>query len=374
MKLFEYQGQKLLDEYGIPVPGGKLAFSVDEAGAIMKEIGRKVVIKAQVLTGGRGKAGGVKVVSTEEEAKTAARQILGMKINDIPVNKVFVSPAVDIEKEFYVSIAVNSGEKRIECIVCEEGGIEIEEVAIKSPEKIHKIPLSRELLSDEKVIMKELIKVFDPLLVGEILQIIAKIFDLFIKNDCSLVEINPLVLDKKGSLIALDAKIVIDDNGLFKHPSLEELRNMEEYSRDELDAKAASLAFVSLEGNIGCMVNGAGLAMATMDLIKYFGGEPANFLDIGGSSDPQKVVHGLKILIRNKNLKAILINIFGGITRCDDIAKGLVEAEKEFSIELPLVIRLIGTNDREGIEILKTGGFTAFSSLTEAVKNVVSLK
>ncbi len=198
-------------------------------------------------------------------------------------------------------------------------------------------------------------------------------FNLFIENDCSLVEINPLVIDQNNQLIALDAKIVIDDNALFKHPDLEKLKNTEEYSPDELDAKNASLAFVSLDGNIGCMVNGAGLAMATMDLIKYFGEKPANFLDIGGSSNPQKVVDGLKILLRNKSIKAILINIFGGITRCDDIARGLVEAEKEFNINIPLVIRLIGTNDREGIEILKNNGFTAFSGLTEAVKAVVNL-
>ena len=196
-------------------------------------------------------------------------------------------------------------------------------------------------------------------------------FELFIQNDCSLLEINPLVIDQNNDLIALDAKIVIDDNALFKHPELEEFKNPEEFSQDEIDAKNASLAFVSLDGKIGCMVNGAGLAMATMDLIKYYGEEPANFLDIGGSSNPKKVIDGLKILLRNKKVEAILLNIFGGITRCDDIATGLVEAEKEIKIKLPLVIRLIGTNDKEGMEILQNNGFSAFNDLAEAVKAVV---
>lgn len=373
MKLFEYQAKKLLKDYDIPEPGGQAASSADEAYEIVSKMNGKAVIKAQVLTGGRGKAGGVKIVSSALEAKSAAREILQMIIKDNPVHKVLVTSAVDIKKEIYVSIVVNSGEKRIECIISEEGGIEIEDTAVNAPEKIHKIPLSLEILSEEKKVVDQLAKIFDLKFTRDIFSIIKKMFNLFIENDCSLVEINPLVIDQNNQLIALDAKIVIDDNALFKHPDLEKLKNTEEYSPDELDAKNASLAFVSLDGNIGCMVNGAGLAMATMDLIKYFGEKPANFLDIGGSSNPQKVVDGLKILLRNKSIKAILINIFGGITRCDDIARGLVEAEKEFNINIPLVIRLIGTNDREGIEILKNNGFTAFSGLTEAVKAVVNL-
>ena len=371
MKLFEYQARKLLDDYNIPVPTGEVASSSDEVFRIVTKMSGKVVIKAQVLTGGRGKAGGIKLVSSAEEAKAASADILKMNIKDNPVHKVLVTPAIDIKKEFYISILVNRSDKTIDCIICNEGGVEIEEIAVTSPEKIHKISVSMEILSQEKKIMSQLTEIFDPRLSKEILSIIKKMFDLFIQKDCSLVEINPLVLDKNGKIFALDAKIVIDDNSLYKHPDLEEFKNKEEYSQDEIDAKNASLAFVSLDGKIGCMVNGAGLAMATMDLIKYFGEEPANFLDIGGSSNPKKVVDGLKILLRNKKVKAILLNIFGGITRCDDIAKGLIEAEKQLEIGLPLVIRLIGTNDKEGIAILENNGFSAFSDLAEAVKAVV---
>ncbi len=372
MKLFEYQAQKLLNDFDIPSPGGKVATTAEEAVEIMQKTGDRAVIKAQVLTGGRGKAGGIAVVSSAEEARSAAERILKMSIRDNPVHKVFVTPTIDVKRELYTSILVNSGEKTIECMICAEGGIEIEEIAATSPEKIHRIPLSSEVFIEDRIIMERLGKIFNAGLAMKMRPLIEKMFNLFVENDCSLFEINPLAIDQNGGLTALDAKIVIDDNALFKHPGLEEMKNPEEYSQDEIDARKASLAFVSLDGRIGCMVNGAGLAMATMDLIKYFGGEPANFLDIGGSSNPGKVVDGLNILLRNKNIKAILLNIFGGITRCDDIAKGLVEAEKEFHIKLPLVIRLIGTNDMEGIAILKKNGFNAFSDLAEAVKSVVS--
>lgn len=371
MKLFEYQAQALLKEYQIPVPGGKVAASPDDVYSIVSGMKGKAVIKAQVLTGGRGKAGGIKVVSSAPEAKTATQMILGLVIKDNPVHKVFVTPAVEIKKEIYVSIVLNSGAKRLECIISDQGGVDIEELADKHPKKIHKIPVSFEIIKQGTEIQSKLTPLFGIALASQVFSVIEKMLRLYVEKDCSLVEINPLALDETGSLLALDAKIVIDDNALYKHPELEALKNSEEYSVDELDAKKANLAFVSLNGRIGCMVNGAGLAMATMDLIKYYGEEPANFLDIGGSSNPRKVVDGLKILKRNDKVKAILLNIFGGITRCDDIAKGLIEAEKEFHIGLPLVIRLIGTNDKEGLELLQNNGFTAFSSLPEAVKEVV---
>ncbi len=374
MKLFEYQAKELLGNYSIPVQKGRVALNAGEVYEIAGGMVGKIVIKAQVLTGGRGKAGGVKLVSSPDEARSAAEDIFMMKIKDNPVNKVMVVQAFDIKEEIYAAVALNNAEKRIECILSSEGGMEIEDTAAKEPGKIYKIPLSREIFLDGIAIQEELKRIFGINLSKNIFEIIKNMFVLFVENDCSLVEINPLAVGQGGDFMALDAKIVIDDNALFKHPELEKLKNQEEYSSDELDARKAGLAFVSLEGKIGCMVNGAGLAMATMDLIKYFGGEPANFLDIGGSSNPQKVVDGLKILIKNKNIRTILLNIFGGITRCDDIARGLVEAEHEFRIDIPLVIRLIGTNDSAGIEILRQNGFTAFSSLAEAVKTAVKMQ
>ncbi len=371
MKLFEYQAKKILAEYKINVPAGELAQTPDEAYGIAEKFGARTAVKAQVLTGGRGKAGGVKLASNAAESRSAAAAILGMEIKGEKVKNVLVTPAVDIVKEFYAAVTVDFGSKSIECIISSEGGVEIEETALASPGKIHRIPLSPELFSGDNPMPGMFSEIAGPGLAFELLGVVKKMYNAFTENDCSLLEINPLAVDAYGSLIAVDAKIVIDDNSLYKHPNLEAMKNDEEYSPDERRAHAAGLAFVSLDGNIGCMVNGAGLAMATMDLCRYFGGEPANFLDIGGSSNPQKVVDGLKILSGNKNVKAILINIFGGITRCDDIAMGLIEAEKEFRIEIPLVIRLIGTNDREGIEILKANGFTAFSNLTDSVKEVV---
>jgi len=332
---------------------------------------KAAVIKAQVLTGGRGKAGGVKIVSSPDEAKTVSENIFGMTIKGNPVHLVLVTPAIAITNEYYISIVINSSEKTIECIISEEGGMEIEEVASHNSEKIHTIHLSPEIFAESKPITIVLRKIFSEDVSDKILGIMEKMFYLFIKNDCSLLEINPLVSDNDGNLIALDAKIVIDDNGLYKHPELDKYKNPEEYSPDEREARKSSLSFVSLDGDIGCMVNGAGLAMATMDLIKYAGGAPANFLDIGGSSNPQKVVDGLRILLRNKKIKAILLNIFGGITRCDDIAIGLIRAEEESTIPVPLVVRLIGTNDIEGIGMLQENGFNAFSDLMDAVKSVV---
>lgn len=272
MKLFEYQAKELLGNYSIPVQKGRVALNAGEVYEIAGGMVGKIVIKAQVLTGGRGKAGGVKLVSSPDEARSAAEDIFMMKIKDNPVNKVMVVQAFDIKEEIYAAVALNNAEKRIECILSSEGGMEIEDTAAKEPGKIYKIPLSREIFLDGIAIQEELKRIFGINLSKNIFEIIKNMFVLFVENDCSLVEINPLAVGQGGDFMALDAKIVIDDNALFKHPELEKLKNQEEYSSDELDARKAGLAFVSLEGKIGCMVNGAGLAMATMDLIKYFGG------------------------------------------------------------------------------------------------------
>jgi succinyl-CoA synthetase beta subunit len=372
MMLFEYQSRRLFAEYGIQAPEGELVSSPGEAEEVVRKWRTSAVIKAQVLAGGRGKAGGIKIARIPSEARDQARDILEMKIAGYPVRKLFVTRAVDIVREFYLGIVVNRSAKIAECVFSASGGIDIEEVALFDPGKITRIPIDpfAGLAADDV-----LSRLRSPDQDEEILEGIAdtavKLYELFIEKDCSLVEINPLALTVRSGLLALDAKITIDDNGIAKHPELEALRNPEEYTEEELDAREAHLAFVPLDGDIGCMVNGAGLSMATMDLIKLAGGRPANFLDIGGSSNPQKVVDGLEILMRNRDIKAILCNIFGGITRCDDIANGIVMAKEKMDLRLPLVIRLIGTNDDEGKRILEAAGFEAFNDFREAVERVV---
>jgi succinyl-CoA synthetase beta subunit len=372
MKLYEYQSGTLLAEYGLPVPHGELARDPGEAFRIAERLGGNAVIKAQVLAGGRGKAGGVKVVQSPEEARSVAGTILAMTIHGLPVKMLLVTEAVDIEREFYVSVVVNRGAKRAECVFSAAGGIEIEETAASSPETIRHIPIDPFSGIDGRLLRKELKASFGKKeLLDQAVSIIEGMYRLFSEKDCSLVEVNPLVLTRSGRLMAIDAKIIIDDNALIKHPELGGLQNPEEHSRDEIDARSAGLSFVSLDGSIGCMVNGAGLAMATMDLIKHFGADPANFLDVGGSSNPQKVVDALTILMRNRKIRAILMNIFGGITRCDDIAKGILLARKSIEIRVPFVIRLIGTNDTQAREMLTREGFHAYNDLSEAVKKVI---
>jgi succinyl-CoA synthetase beta subunit len=371
MKIHEYQARELLAAYGVPVPAGKVARTAAEAVAVAGEIGLPVVIKAQVLVGGRGKAGGVKLAHTEEEAHRAAETILGLTIKEIPVEAVLVVKAVDIRKEYYLSATVDRAQKKVVCIVSASGGVDIEELAVNEPEKILKAYIDPLQGPDQKALHGFLSAAFPEMLVDQAVQTMLDLYRLLIDKDCSLVEINPYAQIDETTLIAADAKINFDDNGLPKHTDVEALRTEEEYSREEIEAKAAGLSFVSLDGDIGCIVNGAGLAMATMDLIKLFGGQPANFLDVGGSSSPQKVLTALQILTRNKNLKAILINIFGGITRCDDIAKGILIARDQIDLPVPLVIRLIGTNEQEGRALLEKAGLEAASQMTEAVKKVL---
>jgi succinyl-CoA synthetase beta subunit len=371
MKIHEYQARELLQAYGIPVPPGRVARSAAEAAEIADEIGLPVVIKAQVLVGGRGKAGGIKLARSADEVREAANKILTLTIKDIPVEAVLVARAVDIRKEYYLSVTVDRSSKNVVCILSASGGVDIEELAVREPEKILKTYIDPLEGPDEKRLRTFLGEAFPKGLLDQAVEATVNLYRLLVDKDCSLVEINPYAQIDQTTLIAADAKINFDDNGLAKHSDVEQMRTAEEYSREEIEAKEAGLSFVSLDGDIGCIVNGAGLAMATMDLIKLFGGQPANFLDVGGSSSPQKVLTALRILTRNKSLKAILINIFGGITRCDDIAKGILIAREQIDLPVPLVIRLIGTNEKEGRALLEQAGLEAASEMTAAVRKVL---
>ena len=378
MNVHEYQGKEIFGEYGIPVNDQEIVTTPEAAKAAAQKMGTTVVVKAQVLVGGRGKAGGVKLAKTPEETEARARDILGLTIKGIPVEKVMITPASEILKEYYVSITVNRNDKNLLLMMSKAGGVDIEDLAVNRPEEIIRFPIHPTDGIDEDGLKRALTDVFEtPDLVDQATDVVHKLYKAFMENDCSLVEINPYALvpgdDGSGEkLVALDAKVNFDDNAVFKHPNVESMRNPEELSADETAANAAGLSFVSMDGYIGCMVNGAGLAMATMDIIKLYGGDPANFLDVGGSSNPQKVVDALKIITGNPKVKAILINIFGGITRCDDIANGIVEALKQITIDLPMVIRLIGTNDEEGRKILEANGLESYQSLGDAVEKVVA--
>ncbi len=374
MKVHEYQGKELFKLYGIPVMDQEVITDAKDAGPAADRMGGFVVVKAQVLVGGRGKAGGVKLAKSADEAVEKARAILGMDIKGETVEKVLVTTAADIEKEYYLGLIMDRTSKKIVLMVTKEGGVEIEELAAEEPEKIHKFPIDIRDGVDHGALAPVLQEVFEkPVLIDQAKDTVDRLYKMFVEKDCSLVEINPYSLVDGDTLVALDAKVNFDDNALMKHDDVEAMKNPEEYSRDEIDAKSFGLSFVSMDGDIGCIVNGAGLAMATMDIIKIFGGNPANFLDVGGSSNPQKVLNAIKIILRNEKIRAILINIFGGITRCDDIAKGIMMATQQIDINVPLVIRLVGTNQEEGRAILEEGGFSAYDELSEAVQKVVAL-
>ena len=374
MKIHEYQGHELFEQYDVPVLESILARTPQDALTAAKKIGLPVVVKAQVLVGGRGKAGGVKVAETFEEVEQAAEHILGLTIKSFPVEKVLVAKAVQAEREYYLGLTIDRSAKSVTLMVSAAGGVEIEELAVSEPEKIHRLKINPLKGIDDEALSAVLGRAFSsPGLLVQAKDTTKKLYQLFWEKDCSLVEINPYSQLDGDRLVALDAKVNFDENALFKHPEVDELQNPEEYSADEIKAREQGLSFVSMDGEIGCIVNGAGLAMATMDIIKHFGGTPANFLDVGGSSNPEKVLNALQIILNNKKVKAILINIFGGITRCDDIANGLLMARKQIDIPVPIVIRLIGTNDREGREILTKAGLSARETLTEAVREVVSV-
>ena len=374
MNLHEYQAKDILRGYGVNIPPGKIATTPTEAESIAKEYGTAVMVKAQVHAGGRGKAGGVKFCKTPADAKEKATAILGMKIKDLTVEKVLVTVAADIGSEAYVGIIVDRATKKPVFMVSAAGGIDIEQVAAETPEKILYLPVDpRYGLPTYDAMRMGFFLYEDVKLARGAAKIMQQLYAAFMASGCSLAEINPLVVTPQGELVAVDGKMVIDDNELDRLPAIAALRDESSEEPSEVDARNANLTFIKLDGNVGCVVNGAGLAMATMGLVKYYGGEPANFLDIGGSSNPEKVVNALRIITADPNVKAILFNIFGGITRTDDVANGIVTATKANPLKVPIVIRLTGTNEEIAMQILKDNGFTASSDMDTAVQEAVKL-
>jgi len=374
MNLHEYQAKELFAQLEISIPKGKVARTAEEAHQIASEFGATVVVKAQVHTGGRGKAGGVKLAQTPDEAKEKATTILGMSIKGYPVEKVLVTEAADIASEAYLSVTLDRESKMPVIIASPAGGVEIEEVAKECPEKVLKLnvnPLIGLLSYQMRQVSAFLYS--DKNIRKQAEGILKKLYALYFQADLNLAEINPLVVTKKGELIALDAKVTIDDNGLDRHPEFEKYKEFSGAEKIEEEAKKAGLSFVKLDGTIGCIVNGAGLAMATMDLVKFYGGQPANFLDIGGSSNPEKVIAAMKIILADPNVKAICFNIFGGITRGDDVATGIVKAVSTLKPKVPIAIRLVGTNEDLAKEILRKANLNVLSSMTEVVKKAVEL-
>jgi len=374
VNIHEYQAKEIFRKYGIPIPPGEVAATGEEAEAIARKFATTVVVKAQVHAGGRGKAGGVKLARTPEEAKNIAAQILKLSIKGLPVQRVLVTPAADIASEAYVGIIVDRASKRAVFMASPAGGIDIEEVAAKTPDKILRHPVDpRYGLQLFEAMQLAFFLYSDMKQVRAAAKILQQLYKAFAENGGSLAEINPLVTTPTGDVVALDAKMVIDDNELDRRPDIAALRDESAEAPSEVEARKANLTFIKLDGNVGCVVNGAGLAMATMDLVKYYGGEPANFLDIGGSSNPEKVVSALRIITSDPNVKTILFNIFGGITRTDDVANGIVTAIKQNPLKVPLVIRLTGTNEEIAVKILKENGMSAMTDMDEAVKKAVAL-
>ena len=374
MKLHEYQARNLFAEFEIPIAVGDTAQTADEAIAITKKTGPHVVIKAQVLVGGRGKAGGVKVVNNEADLVTEFNRIKNLTIKGYAVERLLVARAIDIKKEIYLAVTIDNIKGDVVIIASAEGGVEIEETAKTNPEKIIKFYMNGVKTLDEARWAPVVATLFsDVRLQKSATSILQKLLKLFFDKDCSLAEINPFVITGEGNLMAADAKVIIDDNALMRHDELASLQDMKYEDADEVEAKEKGLSFVKLEGTVGCIVNGAGLAMGTMDAVNLLGGKPANFLDVGGSSNPEKVLNALKIILRNKDIKVILINIFGGITRCDDIATGILTALKQINIPVPLVIRLTGTNEKEAKALLSQAGLNTFTSMREAVTEAVAI-
>ena len=374
MNLHEYQARGLLKAAGIPVPDGEVATTPDEVEAIAKRMGGAVVVKAQVHVGGRGKAGGVKLAKDPAEAKAHAGAILGMQIKGLTVEKVLVVPTADIASESYVGVIVDRATQRPVMMVSPAGGVDIEEVAAKTPEKIFKAAVDPRYGLLPHQAMDLAFKLYDDVKqVRQAARIMQQLFQAFWDAGGSLAEINPLITTPDGQVVALDAKLSVDDNELDRRPNIAELRDVSAEDPHEVEAREADLTYIKLDGDVGCCVNGAGLAMATMDLVKYYGGDPANFLDIGGSSSPEKVVTALQIITSDSKVKSILFNIFGGITRCDDVANGIVAGTKKVKLDRPMVIRLTGTNEEIAVDILKKAGFEALTDMDEAVQQAVKL-
>jgi len=384
MKIHEYQAKNLLRKYHVPVPEGGVAFSVDEAVSLAKNLSTPVtVVKAQIHAGGRGKGGGVKIAKTPDEVKEYARQMLGMKLvthqtgpEGREVKKLLIEQGVEIDRELYLGMVLDRSQSRLVMMASTEGGVEIEKVAAETPHKILKEWIdpavglqpfqTRKLAFGLGLEGKQ---------VANASKFMLSLYEAFVDNDCSLAEINPLVVTKQGDVLALDAKINFDDSALFRHGDLLELRDLDEEDRLEVEASKFNLNYIKLDGNVGCMVNGAGLAMATMDIIKLAGGEPANFLDVGGGANVETVRNGFRIILADKHVKAILVNIFGGIVRCDRVAQGVIEAVKSIEVNVPIVVRLEGTNAKEAGVMLKESGldFLVADSIQDAAKKVVSV-
>ena len=373
MKLHEYQSKRVFAQYGVPIPHGEVASSPAEARAIAEKIGKPVVIKSQVLVGGRGKAGGIKLARTPDEAEEVAGHILGMDIKGLTVKKVLVDEAADIRSEIYLGAVLDRNARRVAIMASSEGGVEIEEVASQTPEKIitvHAHPLlgmqgyQARQLAYGIGLPKEHISAFA--------KIAQSLYRAFVESDASLAEINPLVINGDNQLEAVDGKILLDDSALPRQKQMAAMRDPDEDSPTETEARQAGLSYIDLDGEIGCMVNGAGLAMATMDIIKLYGGNPANFLDIGGGAGAEKVLAALSIILRDARVKAVLINIFGGITRCDEVANGIVEAIDSLHVEVPIVVRMVGVNEDEGRQILAASNLPSANRLSEAVQMAVA--
>ena len=372
MNIHEYQAKEVFAGFGIPVLPGKVATTPEEAEQIAKGIGSAVVVKAQVHTGGRGKAGGVKLAADSAEAREKAKAILSLNIKGHPVKKVLVVPASEISKEYYLGVTLDRRAKKAVIIASAAGGVDIEEVARETPEKIHRFHLEgpRSLRSFEARAVASKIEPQSEIAL-KIARVLKNLVEVYWASDAGLVEINPLVLTPEGKILALDAKMSVDDNAEFRQPRLVAYR--EEESEHSQTVREMGLSYVPLEGNVGCVVNGAGLAMATMDLIKHYGGEPANFLDIGGSSSPEKVAAAMRIILSDSNVKVILFNIFGGITRCDDVANGIKSVLEELEVKVPVVVRLTGTNEELALQILaQIKGTEPAESMDDVVKQALA--
>jgi succinyl-CoA synthetase beta subunit len=369
LKLQEFQAKRVFGQFGIPVPQGEIATAAEEARAIAERINGAVVVKAQVLVGGRGKAGGIKLAGTPEEAEQWAASILGMDIKGLKVRKVLVDPAADIRSEIYLGMILDRARRRVVVMASSEGGVDIEEVAARSPEKIVQAVIDPCLGLKEYQARELAVGIGLPReQMGQFAQICQGLYSAFTGCDADLAEINPLVTQGDGSLLAVDGKMVLDDSGLFRHPELAVMRDEDEETPEERQARLNGLSYVKLDGEIGCMVNGAGLAMATMDIIKFYGGSPANFLDVGGGAKADKVAAALRIILSDANVKAVLFNIFGGITRCDEVARGILQALVDVPTLVPMVVRLVGTNDVEGRAILREAKMNTAETLMEAAQ------
>jgi succinyl-CoA synthetase beta subunit len=372
MKLHEYQSKQIFSNYGIPIPSGRVATNAADAKRIAEELGKPVVIKSQVLVGGRGKAGGIRLAKSPQQAEDLATQILGMEIKGLPVDKILVDEAASIETEIYLGITNDRSSRKPVLMASSAGGVEIEQVAEETPEKIVKVHIDP-LLGLRDYQARDLAAAID--LPREHWRLFSQIghglWKTYLNSDATLAEINPLVITSQNQLLAVDGKMVLDDNALFRHPDLDEMRDVDVEPESETEARKYSLSFIKLGGYIGCMVNGAGLAMATMDIIKLNGGEPANFLDIGGGASSEKVAAALRIILSDSNVRAVLFNIFGGITRGDEVARGILAALDEVKTSVPMVIRLVGTNAEEGRQILSEADMITAETLVDAAKKAI---